>query len=98
MMNLRVLGPGLPRPSRRLAGGERLMLALIGTLVDDLRSGNRRQKTEVRSYLADEGASEVFGFRSICSHFGWPEGHVRRELAKIAARPGERRRWRSYAG
>jgi hypothetical protein len=97
MMNLRALRLELPAPHRRLAGGERLMLALIGTLVDDLRGRNARLKTEVQSYVTREGASGIFGFASICSHFGWSERHVRRQLAKLGARPGERRRWRSYA-
>jgi hypothetical protein len=78
-------------------GGERLMLALIGTLVDDLRGGNPQLKREARQYMDRQGGSEPFGFARICLHFGWTEPLVRRQLNKIDSH-GHAHRWRSYSG
>ncbi|MGH7856832.1 MAG: hypothetical protein ACREQY_05830 [Candidatus Binatia bacterium] len=80
---------------RCLLGAERLMLAMIGTVVDDLRRGTAERKAEAWSYLMREGGPEPLSFTSICSHFGWSTTSVRRELAKEEARR-HARRWRSY--
>ena len=58
----------VPNPSRPLTGTERLMLALIGTVVEDLRSDDPLRKTQVRNYLHRGDASEPLG--------SWPFAHT----------------------
>jgi len=73
------------------------MLALIGTVVEDLRGDDLLQKTRVWNYVHRGDASEPFGFVAICSHFGWSQATVQRELGRIDTRRA-RTRWRTYAG
>lgn len=90
------LPPVIDRAGQQpLRGIERLMLAMVGTMLDDLRGASEPRRLDAREYLMSEDRTEILSFVSICTHFGWSVDRVRDEIGRDLAGPCGGR-WRSY--
>jgi hypothetical protein len=75
--------PPLPetrRSLRKMTGIEHLMIAVVSTAFDDLRSADPRQRDTALRYFFNDPETHVLSFPSVCRQMDWSISAVRRRL------------------
>ena len=83
-------------PPRKLSGVDRLMLAVVGTAVDDLLGSNPWHREQALRYFFSDVEFNVLSFPSICRHFDWSLSLLRTQLRAEVKDGVIRKMWRSF--
>ncbi len=68
------------RPLQKMSGIEHLMIAVVSTAFDDLRSSDARQRDTALRYFFSDPETHVLSFPSVCRQMDWSVSAVRRRL------------------
>ena len=60
---------------------ERLLLAVMQSAFWDLEHRDPTERDRAQRYFLVEGDDHPFSFESICRHFGWSPGRIRKQLS-----------------
>jgi len=60
---------------------ERLLLAVMQSAFWDLEHRDPSERDRAQRYFLVEGDDHPFSFESICRHFGWSPGRIRKQLS-----------------
>ena len=75
--------PPAPRgASQKMSGIEHLMIAVVSTAFDDLRSADLRQRDTALRYFFSDPETHVLSFTAVCRQLDWSVSAVRRRLTK----------------
>ena len=89
------------RALQKMSGIEHLMIAVVSTAFDDLRSPDGRQRDTALRYFFSDPETHVLSFSSVCRQMDWSISAVRRLLMQtlnawvppaVGATPQPRRR------
>ena len=72
--------PEARRTLQKLSGIEHLMIAVVSTAFDDLRSPDVRQRDTAVKYFFNDPETHVLSFPSVCRQMDWSVSAVRRRL------------------
>jgi hypothetical protein len=65
-----------------MSGIEHLMIAVVSTAFDDLRSADARQRDTAVRYFFSDPETHVLSFPAVCRQLDWSLSAVRRRLTK----------------
>ena len=68
------------RSFQKLSGIEHLMIAVVSTAYDDLRSPDVRQRETALRYFFCDPETHVLSFPSVCRQMDWSVSALRRRL------------------
>ena len=68
------------RALQKMSGIEHLMIAVVSTAFDDLRSADARQRDTALRYFFSDPETHVLSFPSVCRQMDWSVSAVRRRL------------------
>ena len=68
------------RALQKMSGIEHLMVAVVSTAFDDLRSVDLRQRDTALRYFFSDPETHVLSFPSVCRQMDWSVSAVRRRL------------------
>jgi len=76
------------RSFQKMSGIEHLMIAVVSTAFDDLRSHDTRQRDTALKYFFNDPETHVLSFPSVCRQMDWSVTAVRERLTQtLATRP-----------
>ena len=70
------------RALQKMSGIEHLMIAVVSTAFDDLRSPDARQRDTALRYFFSDPETHVLSFSSVCRQMDWSISAVRRRLTQ----------------
>lgn len=68
------------RAFQKMSGIEHLMIAVVSTAFDDLRSPDARQRDTALRYFFSDPETHVLSFTAVCRQMDWSVSAVRRRL------------------
>ncbi len=74
--------PDIRRTFQKMSGIEHLMIAVVSTAFDDLRSADMRQRDTAVRYFFHDPETHVLSFPSVCRQMEWSVSAVRQRLTQ----------------